>query len=404
VILFAAAAISIGLAFETAPRVAARDDVSPAEVEHAIALAKRHDPRSAPPGQLHRVVLPARDVDLLARYAARRLSRSDASVVLGDETLSVRASVAAPAGLWVNMDVELRQTDGRPVIDRVRVGRLSLPPALLRPLIDALAARQGFDADALLDFDWIERLSIANGELTATYRIGPDTIKRWRTTLVSPAEQRRLRVYAERLAVLSRTLDGPDVSMVRIIVPLFALASERSADQGDAVAETRAALLAVAFFANHRSLDVLVPAARDWPQPRPLDVTLHKRHDHPLHFLISAVIAAEAGTPLAEAVGLWKELADAHRGGSGFSFNDLAADRAGTRFGELAVRDPLRLQARLASGVTERDLMPDVSDLPESLTEAELTKRYGGVGGPAYNRVLAEIEARVGRLPVLQGP
>ena len=48
--------------------------------------------------------------------------------------------------------------------------------------------------------------------------------------------------------------------------------------------------------------------------------------------------------------------------------------------------------------------MPDVSDLPESLTEAELTKRYGGVGGPGYNGVLADIEARVGRLPVLQGP
>jgi len=37
------------------------------------------------------------------------------------------------------------------------------------------------------------------------------------------------------------------------------------------------------------------------------------------------------GTPLADAVGLWKELADARRGGSGFSFNDIAADRAGTR-------------------------------------------------------------------------
>ena len=79
----------------------------------------------------------------------------------------------------------------------------------------------------------------------------------------------------------------------------------------------------------------------------PLIVTLQQRWDYPLHFLISALVAAEAGTPLADAVGLWKELTDARRGGSGFSFEDLAADRAGTRFGELAIRDPARLQARI---------------------------------------------------------
>ena len=42
------------------------------------------------------------------------------------------------------------------------------------------------------------------------------------------------------------------------------------------------------------------------------------------------------------------------RGGSGFSFNDLAADRAGTRFGDTAVSDAARLQARVARGVRPR--------------------------------------------------
>ncbi|MGL6109607.1 MAG: hypothetical protein ACRC2B_05845, partial [Rubrivivax sp.] len=120
------------------------------------------------------------------------------------------------------------------------------------------------------------------------------------------------------------------------------------------------------------------------------------------HFLISAVIAAEAGTPLADAVGLWKELADARRGGSGFSFNDLAADRAGTRFGELVVRDTERLQARIAAGVIDTDLMPQVSDLPEHLPEPEFVARFGGVGGAGYNRLLADIEARIDALPMFQ--
>jgi hypothetical protein len=144
----------------------------------------------------------------------------------------------------------------------------------------------------------------------------------------------------------------------------------------------------------------MVPAASTWPKPRPLSVTLQQRQDFPLHFLISAVIAAEAGTPLADAVGLWKELADARHGGSGFSFNDLAVDRAGTRFGERAVREPARLQARIAAGATEADFMPEVSDLPEFLPEAEFVSRYGGVGGAAYKRMVADIEARVDLLPV----
>ena len=105
----------------------------------------------------------------------------------------------------------------------------------------------------------------------------------------------------------------------------------------------------------------MVPEAHDWPHPRPLRVTLRQRQDFTLHFLISAVIAAEAGTPLADAVGLWKELADARRGGSGFSFNDLAADRAGTRFGERAVRDAGGCRRASPPASTEADFMPPKS-------------------------------------------
>ena len=39
--------------------------------------------------------------------------------------------------------------------------------------------------------------------------------------------------------------------------------------------------------------------------------------------------------------------------------------------------------------------MPDVSDLPEFMQEAEFKQRYGGIGAPAYNRMMADIEARV---------
>ena len=398
--LLLAALLALALAVEDAPRVAPRDDVTPADVDRAVGLARLHDPRGAPPGQLRSVPLRERDIDLLVYQAAHRWLAANTRVRLEPGLLLVQASFAAPLGRWLNVELGLRQTAALPEIERLRVGRLPLPAALAMPLLHAFAARHGVQADALLAVDWIERVTIARGRMLVSYRIGPDTARRLRAALVAPVDEQRLRAYNDRLAALTQGVAGDEVSLARLLPSLFALAGERSAAGGDAVEENRAALLTLTFFANHRPLGLMVPAAYAWPQPRPLAVTLQRRYDFPLHFLISAVIAAEAGTPLADAVGLWKELADARRGGSGFSFNDLAADRAGTRFGELAVRDPARLQARIAAGATEADFMPDASDLPEFLPEAEFVARYGGVGGAVYKRMLADIEMRVDALAV----
>ena len=180
--------------------------------------------------------------------------------------------------------------------------------------------------------------------------------------------------------------------------PLFELARERSA-VGEAPRENRAAIIALAFYANGRGLVALTPAARDWPAPAPRTVTLAGRDDFAKHFLISAALAAEGGGALADAIGLYKEVDDS-RGGSGFSFNDIAADRAGTRFGQMAVRSPAKLQSALAAGAAEADFMPEVRDLPEFLPEAEFKRRFGGIGAPAYTKLMAEIEARVAARPL----
>jgi len=123
----------------------------------------------------------------------------------------------------------------------------------------------------------------------------------------------------------------------------------------------------------------------------------------PKHFLVSAAIAAEAGSPLADAIGLYKEIDDS-RGGSGFSFTDIAADRAGTRFGEITAQSGERarkLAQAAASGLREDNFMPAVSDLPEFLSAAEFERRYGGVDGPEYRRMMAEIKARIASRPLL---
>jgi hypothetical protein len=158
--------------------------------------------------------------------------------------------------------------------------------------------------------------------------------------------------------------------------------------------------VALAFNAYGSGLAPLIASAPRAPGRRAPPVTLAGRQDSAQHFLVSAALAAEGGGPLADAIGLYKEVADS-RGGSGFSFNDLAADRAGTRLGLLALRNPLALQARLAQGAREAELLPDVSDLPEFMREADFKRRYGGVDAPAYRQLMIDIEARLDRLPLL---
>ena len=397
-----AALLALALAVQGAPQVAPRDDISPADVERAVAVAKLHDPRRAPPGQARRLALHEREVDLLAHQAAQRWLGANTRVQLLPQRLLVQASFAAPAGRWLNVELALREGAALPEVEHLRVGRLPLPAALAMPLLHALASHRGLQLDALLAADLVERVALTRGQMVLSYRLTPANTQLLRAALVRPADLQRLRVYTGHLAALTQSVAGDRVSLTRLLVPMLALAAERSAALGDAAAENRAALLTLTFFANHRPLAPLVPAALTWPQPRPLSLTLNQREDFALHFLISALIAAQADTPLAGAVGLWKELADARRGGSGFSFNDLAADRAGARFGELAVRDPARLHSRMAGEVSEGDFMPDTSDLPEGLPEAEFIARYGGVGGAGYKRMLAEIEARVQALAVLR--
>jgi hypothetical protein len=401
VALLAAAGLALALALQRSPSVPQRDEVSTADIDRAVALLRQHDPRRLPYGQLRVLALSERDADLLVLHAARRWLGARTQLQLRPGRLQLQASVPAPYGRWLNLQLGLRQTDALPTIEHLQIGRLPLPAALALPALRALAQRRGVQADALLALRPIERVSLAQDHMLLGYRIEPDTAARLRAALVAPEEQQRLRAYHDHLAALTQRLDAQSVSLAQLMPPLFSLAAERSAG-GDAAAENRAALRVLAFFANQRPLGQMLPAAYDWPRVQPMIVTLRQRQDLALHFLVSAVVAAEAGTPLADAVGLWKELADARDGGSGFSFDDLAADRAGTRLGELAVHDAARLQARIAAGVDDGGLMPPITGLAAQLSQKQFAARYGSVGSAAYNRVLADIDARVQALPVLQ--
>lgn len=393
----------LGLSLQRTALVAPAAAVNAADLARANAFLRSNDPRLPRPGTQRSLLLPERDLNLLLNQLAQRLPwPASTQVDLGAGAARVRASMAlphSPVELWINLDASLLETPGLPAVERLRIGNLPVPGWAANALRRHLVAHVNASSEGRLAHDIIKRVAISPGQIGLRYEWQGDTYQRLLGVLVPEAQQQQLKAYSDRLADLAEQLvtagsPSQGIALAQLLPPLFELARQRTAEGWDAASENRAALLTLALHASGHGLRALVPAAKAWRQPRLMPVTLYGREDFPQHLLISAVIAIEGGGPLADAIGVYKEVADS-QSGSGFSFNDIAADRAGTRLGLLAKTTPQQLQALLAAGLQESQFMPDVSDLPEFLSEVDFKKTYGSVDAPAYRKMLADIERRL---------
>ena len=388
------------LALEEQPRVRRSAGFTPADIERARRVLGTHDPRKMPPGVLRTLSVRQEDADLAANYLANRYGRGSARLVLRGGMALLTASTQIPGiARYVNVEAALTETPALPHFEHVRIGRVPVPGWLATWGLTRVLARFNEHAHYGFANGVIKRVSFSDGQLTIVYAWQADLPDRLRAAVLSDDDRERLRAYHETLSAVSRSFPAQRISLTDVLPPMFKLAQERSR-RGDAVVENRAAILVLTFYTNGKGLAAIVPAARNWPRPAAHVLTLHDRDDFPKHFMVSAALAANAGGPLSDAIGLYKEVDDA-RHGSGFSFGDIAADRAGTRFGEFAAGSKdtaARLQQRLSTGVREGDLMPATNDLPEFMPEAEFQRRFGGIGAPAYKQMMATIERRIAAL------
>jgi hypothetical protein len=403
IILPVALVALIYIAVDTQPSINRAAEVTPASIERAKRILDQNDPRKLKSGSRRTISVSEKDLDDAANYLARQYAGGGARIELKRGTAHLGASLRLPAlplGIYLNLESELAEDGALARIDSFRVGQLPVPAWLAQRMIPRLLGIVMDEPDQRSFLRAIKKISIGDDRVALTYEWQADLPDKLRTVLLPADDQERLRLYQQRLVEITKSLKAPNVSLTELLAPLFALAGERS-NGADAVKENRAVILVFTLYANGQDLSGILPDARTWPRPQKHGVLLNGRDDFPKHFIVSAALAAKAGGPLSDAVGLYKELADA-RAGSGFSFNDIAADRAGTRFGEFAAdsASARRLQERLRAGVVERDLMPATEDLPEFMPERDFIRRFGGVGAPPYNKMMAEIERRIAALPL----
>ncbi|MEM7077352.1 MAG: hypothetical protein AAF513_01875 [Pseudomonadota bacterium] len=295
--------------------------------------------------------------------------------------------------------------------EQLRIGDLPIPARLVDTLAPGLYAMIARDPRYNAITSQIDSVTIKDRTLIARYygMTLPDGM-RGNLFRALAAEDTLLAGFSEHIHNLRRVSDSlPQLPIQarhqHLVSQTFALAHQRVVEGSDPQVEARIAIVSLAIVLGHHRLSEfithlpsgLVGMGNLWRE-----APLQGRRDWTRHFWLSAGIAILADQGISSEAGRLKEELDAQRsGGSGFSFTDLGADMAGVAFATWTTADYRQARKALfalqdSAAITE--FVPELKDLPEGLSLADLERRYGGVDGAAYRQLEADIQARIDAL------
>lgn len=337
--------------------------------------------------------------------------------VQGDVTIAngkgiARASLALNLNgktRYINAEVSIVEGAGLPV-ESVRVGAVDLPGGLAKNL-----AAQGINlytnsSSGSQALNSIKAISIAANSITVElHPLAPlfTELKQINTQSSSPEDlylAQQTAVYLRVIAEYERKYGVKTRSLSDYVQIVFASAVQHSNVQ-NAVQNNRAAVLSLAIFAGHYRIGTFVGDVQEnadkplspkhWP-------VLANRIDLTRHFTISAALQLLSEPSVSLAAGEFKELMDRARGGSGFSFIDLAADYAGVEFANMAINPDKAIifQQLLAQKHNESFYFPAIAGLTEGYSKQAFTAKYKQVDSLEYKQVISRIQQRIQRLPL----
>lgn len=414
------------LAIDDHPLAASKIELTTDDIARAKFLMEKYDPRNLKEREISRLNINGREVAILLGYMIDRLRRSPP---LFSETNRIASKVeirsgnaellftvglpANPIGAYLNLGIRFVETKERPLIHQVTIGRILLRGRWMRPVLycgEKLIQRLGLSQELRLALGIVKTVEFRPDELTLVYewqsKVAHKLTEKGRSLLISDQDRESLIAYNNQIATTAGGIRTKETPLIHFLKPVFQLAQQRSAANNAPRAENRAAILALTLFVNHRSLTPFIgnTGEKAVRNPNWINTTLSGRTDLPRHFMLSAAITALSDSHFSNMVGLFKEIDDAISG-SGFSFVDLLADRAGVRFAEFGtVDDRLArwVQQTMAGSVRESDFMPSISGLKEGLTQKRFKQRYRGLDSAAFRAEKEEIERRIDACPLFR--
>lgn len=345
----------------------------------------------------------------LAGFLQRAVKEAVAAVDYQNNKVVVRASYKVDAKVFpvfINVKAEIHEGKGL-VVDNLSVGDLPLGGDMALKMAAYLANKYTNSNIANEAIDAVASIEI--NEDVATLNVNPiqgviDELKNVDTGK-DPKESLQLRLSVAHYLRLLNTLEHNRVQPLSYYMQhVFEHAVKRS-EQSTPELENEAAILAIAIFTGNTKFSRLVGDFRfafnniPYAKRKPL---LKSRTDLSLHFVYSAAIKILSRKGISIAMGEFKELMDRARGGSGYSFVDLAADLSGAHFAEVAL-DPssaARVQQIMRSLNDENIFMVPINGLQEGLSKAEFTEQYERVDSPQYLAVVNDIRRRIQDLAI----
>ena len=182
------------------------------------------------------------------------------------------------------------------------------------------------------------------------------------------------------------------------IKALFNLAAQRSVNN-TAEEENAAVIWALAVkFGDYRFAKLIgvKPAKNSTGIP-----LLRGRQDLSQHFIYSAALQQLSDLEIGLQIGEAKELLDSISGGSGYSFSDLAADKAGLAFASYVTGESdnaEQAQQLLVNIKNENVFFPFIHDLPEGFTGNNFKRVIQSIESYTYQKIETEIDLRLSKL------
>jgi hypothetical protein len=367
-----------------------------------------HEGSKTKPDEIGVIELSEADLNLAGNYLLNRYSKSSASLYFKDNELRFLVTMTLPeniVGKYLNISFRLGNVKDYdlPVITKFKAGKLLLPAKLASFVIDTIIQHSSLNEYFILATRPLKAVKIAAKKLSITYYPNKEVLIQARNFLTHAGSNSALNIYQQKLAEIVAKHDSNwRLSLAELLRPLFELAYQRSTLE-TAIDENRAVISAINDYVNKEETKKLLSIPDSMPVTgEQFPAFLYKRIDLAQHFIGSAALTASVNQQAAQIAGEEKELSDAN-GGSGFSFIDLTADKAGTRFGEMATSSPenARKMQRVISKIKDySDFMPDPRDLPEHMDQEAFKRRFVSVNSPEYQEIVKQIDSRILATPI----
>lgn len=371
-----------------------------------------HEGAKTKPDEVGTIELSQADLNLAANYLLNRYTQSAVKIELKNKAIRFTVTISLPnkslfGQQYINISFKLgndNPTD-RPKLTKFKAGALLLPAKLAAFVIDTIIQNTHLNNYFILATRPLKSVDINEQRVIISYYSSHETRMHAGNMLTHSTEAPNLSIYQQKINEIINQHDPAwRLSLADLLKTTFQLALQRSTIE-TAINENKLAIMAVNNYVNHKEVKAfLTPSITKSAHKLYYPTFLYKRTDLAQHFMGSAAITASLSGEVAKVMGEEKELSDA-QGGSGFSFIDLMADKAGTKFGEMAISSPenaRKTQKIMADIKNYSEFMPDPTDLPEHMNEAEFKSKYQSLESPVYKELSKEIDHRFTKIPLYQ--